>query len=82
MMLRLYKFTCPGNYPVCPAVVIFATTEYLTWETSQGYCAGIADDLAIENFQDCKGLEYLGTFMPHDEVTDLPYIIHSENGEY
>lgn len=82
MMLRLYKFECSGNYPVCPAVVIFATNEYLTWDTAQEHCAEIAKECGIQKFSECEGLEYLGTFMPHDEVGKLPYIIHTENGEY
>lgn len=82
MMLRLYKFTCPGNYPVCEAVVIFATNEYLAGEEGLEYCAKIAEKECIQNFSDCEDFQYLGTFMPHDEVGKLPYIIHAESGEY
>lgn len=82
MMLRLYKFTCPGNYPVCKAVVIFATYQYLAGEEGLEYCAKIAESAGINKFSGCEGVDYLGTFMPHDEVGKLPYIIHAESGEY
>jgi hypothetical protein len=82
MMLRLYKFTCPGNYPVCKGIVIFAVDEYLTWDTGQELCAKLAKECGIINFHKCDGVQYLGTFMPATEPNALPYVIHAENGEY
>ena len=81
MMLRLYKFTCPGNYSVCSGVIIFATREYLAPEPALLAGQDIAVRSGITHFLDGE-VSYLGTFMPATEPPAIPYVIHCETGEY
>lgn len=80
MMLRLYKFTCPGNYAV-PASLLFATKEYLAPEPALLTAQDIAVRSGINHFLEGE-VSYIGTFMPATEPNAIPYVIHSENGEY
>lgn len=82
MMLRLYKFTCAPNYPVCKAVTIFAVKDYLAPDQAMRTGQDCARRAGCSNFLDSNTLEYLGTFMPATEPSAIPYVIHAETGEY
>lgn len=83
MMLRLYKFTCEPNYPVCEGELIFAVKDYKDMVSMMAQARMIADREGFNNWNSLEAkLEFLGTFMPSTEHPEIPYIISCQTGEY
>lgn len=82
MMLRMYKFKCAPNNPVCDGIVIFAVRDYKEMDEMVGYAVDLAKTLGLYRADEDATLTYLGTFMPAVEHPEIPYVIDYQTGEY
>lgn len=82
MMLRLYKFNCEPNHPVCKGELIFAVKDWQPSETMLVVAKELASENGFSNFNEDATIEYLGSFMPAIEHPEVPYIISCQTGEY